>query len=1068
MPQHIWAFDIGSKSVGWAVMGAADDGTPTGEVIAANVVLHDGGILDDSKGTTRRAVRGEKVRARRRVKRRRGRRAVLRKAMADHGFAKQPGWRDRDPWWVRHQLASAPIDDLAKAQHYVAIALPHMARHRGWRNPWLPAPSTAEAQTPERLTELAQELGAPATLGGVCWALLRQSGPTGIRNRDETPEGQHHLREYVPKVLQEHIAAELAAIWRMQANAHPELFTDASRDELAKAVLEQEKPGVPLDRIGRSEVGDPSSYRAPKASPLFQRFRLLDRIANLRIRELDNQKRTLTSGERAAVYDLLDSADQAEWTDVSKRLGIEHERLMGNPDKDGTSGRPPYNQIKAALQNTDMKAKERKQLLAWWDAADVRQREAFIALAIADRTIEVDDPSGAEQVAAELDELGLFELIETIGRAFPAGRAQYSRQVLSDLNDQMESGADLHGAIETTYGHVPPGLLTPWDEPVPHAGVEASMREVRRVIAALDHEFGPPAVIGIEIVRDAMRTHDERNEHNRRIARERDAREAARACLIKDLGIIKPTREQIAKREHMDAQGNQCLYCGGTQADGFTVAAVELDHIVPRASGGATTFVNIAAVCRKCNQAKGPRPFALWCEQDGEKGAARMEQTLERVSRLHPDRWNDKPVKPYIDPKSGRWVRSDKDSNLDQIRKRLQKKSLDKEWGESLDDLQSTAYVSRIVSERIKHRYPQAKVFVLRGGLTAALRNETDIVALVGMGEKKDRNDRRHHAVDAIALALLTQTTWAARTRRRDDAYRNFKLRLISEPKLEKERERAPLDDLLASVQNVAATAPEIIDAMIPVCPRRVRTTGQVHEDTIRPWVMRHVRDAWDAKDIASVRDEPVRTALLRASPRRGNLTADAARTLTLADGTTLNADSEIATARDAEKNSATATWLAVRGGWAKNAEIHHARLIEVTWHENGEKHSKFALAVVPLADVYGESDPFDVPLDADSIAIRSRPEVARALAVDPDAELRTVLTLTQGDVFVKGGEARQVTTFNAMYNRADSLRPARYGGKPRGAANPDGPMVVVASANELESGKALLLDRDHLGHPIT
>lgn len=73
MSHHIWAFDIGSKSIGWAVLGADGDGKPTGEVIAANVVLHDGGILNEKEGTTRRAVRGEKVRGRRRLKRRKRR-----------------------------------------------------------------------------------------------------------------------------------------------------------------------------------------------------------------------------------------------------------------------------------------------------------------------------------------------------------------------------------------------------------------------------------------------------------------------------------------------------------------------------------------------------------------------------------------------------------------------------------------------------------------------------------------------------------------------------------------------------------------------------------------------------------------------------------------------------------------------------------------------------------------------------------------------------------------------------------------------------------------------------------
>jgi CRISPR-associated endonuclease Csn1 len=1063
---HIWAFDIGSKSIGWAVLGADGDGKPTGEVIAANVVLHDGGILNENEGTTRRAVRGEKVRGRRRLKRRKRRLVRLREELEAFGFTKQPGWRDRDPWWARHRLASGPVQDPLQVRHLVAIALGHMARHRGWRNPWLPAPRPAETDTPEEIINLARELDAPATLGGVCWALIRQSGPTAVRNRNEVPEGQRHLREYVPKVHQEHIAAEIAEIWRIQREAHPDLFTDESRDALAEVVLEQERPGVPLERIGKSEIGDPDQYRAPTASPLFQQFRLLDRIANLRIKEPDGAKRRLNQEERQAVYDLLDSPEQVEWRDVAARLGIDEERLMGNPDREGTAGRPPYNQVLAALHNAKIPARDRKRLLAFWENASPDEREALVALAIADRTIEVDDPRTAERVAGELEAQDLFEVVETVGRALPAGRARYSRQALGDLNDQMAQGFDRYEAIGRTYGHVPTGLTTKWDEPVPHAGVEVSMREVRRLVRALEREFGPPVAIGVEIVRDALRTHEERLQHNRRIAREREAREAARRCLIEDFGIANPTREQIAKREHMDAQGNQCLYCGATQAGGFKFETAELDHIVPRASGGSTTFVNIAAVCRRCNQAKGRRPFALWCAEDGEAGAKRMEETLERVSRMAPERWSSSPAKPYIDPNTGRWVRSDKDRNLDKIRRRLKKKSLDKEWGESTDDLQATAYAARVVRERLQNRYPSIPVRVFQGGLTAALRRETDLVEAVGLGGEKNRDDRRHHAFDAVAVGLLTHTTWAARIRRRDEAYHNAKLGLIPESLLERERERAPIDDLLQAVERVKASAPPIFNAMIPVCPRRVRTTGQIHEDRIRPWVKRAIGEAWSKKDIASVRDEHVRTALLRALPARGGLAADPERVLTLADGTTLAADVEVDTARDPEKGTPTATWIPVRGGWAKSAEIHHARLVEVTWSEDGREQSKHALVVVCLADVYGAREPFKVPLSPTSIAVRSCHVLARALAVDQDARVKTLLSLTQGDVFIKNGEAYEITTFNSAADRAESRRPARYGGEPRGVKNPDGPKMVVASAGEFTAGKVKMLRRDHLGRP--
>jgi 5-methylcytosine-specific restriction endonuclease McrA len=50
--------------------------------------------------------------------------------------------------------------------------------------------------------------------------------------------------------------------------------------------------------------------------------------------------------------------------------------------------------------------------------------------------------------------------------------------------------------------------------------------------------------------------------------------------------------------------GWTCGYCGGE--------ATEVDHVEPRARGGATTPANLVAVCRPCNKAKGIRTPGEW------------------------------------------------------------------------------------------------------------------------------------------------------------------------------------------------------------------------------------------------------------------------------------------------------------------------------------------------------------------------------------------------------------------------------------------------------------------------
>ena len=43
-----------------------------------------------------------------------------------------------------------------------------------------------------------------------------------------------------------------------------------------------------------------------------------------------------------------------------------------------------------------------------------------------------------------------------------------------------------------------------------------------------------------------------------------------------------------------------CLYCGSKEN-------LTIDHVVPRASGGKTTWHNCATCCKKCNMAKGSK-----------------------------------------------------------------------------------------------------------------------------------------------------------------------------------------------------------------------------------------------------------------------------------------------------------------------------------------------------------------------------------------------------------------------------------------------------------------------------
>ena len=56
---------------------------------------------------------------------------------------------------------------------------------------------------------------------------------------------------------------------------------------------------------------------------------------------------------------------------------------------------------------------------------------------------------------------------------------------------------------------------------------------------------------------------------------------------------VKLTRQNVFRRDNYS-----CLYCGSGND-------LTIDHVLPRAKGGKTTWKNVATSCKKCNSRKG-------------------------------------------------------------------------------------------------------------------------------------------------------------------------------------------------------------------------------------------------------------------------------------------------------------------------------------------------------------------------------------------------------------------------------------------------------------------------------
>ncbi|MFQ5817641.1 MAG: HNH endonuclease [Terriglobia bacterium] len=59
----------------------------------------------------------------------------------------------------------------------------------------------------------------------------------------------------------------------------------------------------------------------------------------------------------------------------------------------------------------------------------------------------------------------------------------------------------------------------------------------------------------------------------------------------------------LSRRNILLRDRNTCQFCGNV----FPPSALTLDHVIPRARGGETTWENLVACCHACNHRKGDR-----------------------------------------------------------------------------------------------------------------------------------------------------------------------------------------------------------------------------------------------------------------------------------------------------------------------------------------------------------------------------------------------------------------------------------------------------------------------------
>lgn len=799
--QYVLSLDIGANSIGWAALSCDETGEAAGFLDGQALGAHvfDAGVenffgsgqgKEESRGAVRRAARM----MRRQLQRRARRQAKTYNILAEAGLlsslnvpntatttaevrrehdAALAAARDRALKALDLELA-AKLDTKEAREHLPYVlraraldhkldpfelgrALYHIAQRRGFKSArkggsGSPDEDTGAIKAAIKATkELVDSTGADGkarTLG----ELLAKRATSGMRLRP-------HLKD-VPRGDRRLYQQEFAAIWAAQAKHHPQLLTEALREKLAGkkgdggAIFYQRPLKLQDELIGVCDIYDgvkrkPSEKRSPWACMDAQRFRLLQKVNDLRIVE-DETSRPLTAEERKKLIEVLE---------VSRKLTLKRA-------KDGLSVPGILNLAKKAKLNfgrddeddaTDFLPGNRTaaDLCAIFGEATWRALPAEKQSEIADACWKFDDAETLANLAVEqwgLSPEQAMRLEEDV--SLEDDYCGLSRRALRELLPPMEQGEAYMTAKLAVFGDdpAPPirDLLPPVKEHLPtlrNPVVSRALTELRRVVNAVIKRHGKPFMVRIELAREMKKSKKQREEILIENKKREKRRRAAAAEIVAQAGNILGVRNpddvkpwDIERKMLLEECNCICPYTGQSiSMQQLFNGEVDVEHIIPYSRSLDNSFQNKTLCFHSENLNKARRtPYEAYGHTD------RWLEMCDRVARFrNPEKLT---------------------------RFGLYGPALEKFLSEFTNaQLVNTAYAARLALDYIGTLYGlppgkshiadssgRQKIQICNGRLTSLFRAAWRLNDILGEDGRKKRTDHRHHAVDAVCIGVTT------------------------------------------------------------------------------------------------------------------------------------------------------------------------------------------------------------------------------------------------------------------------------------------------------------------------
>ena len=705
--------DIGTNSVGWAVIDVPDQDDEVGSVLAlGSRVFPEGAERSGAALTTKAAERRQKRTMRRQVQRRAKRKSLIRQEFARLGLL------PAEPTEFDDLMLLDPAALLERSANGEALTLREIGRvlywystRRGFLSLRTGGSTTldedeAEDDKPYRLSQFSTSTGERVVVGQeqqVIEFLKSQSAHHGVLSNDVIFGHRGRLEYPVRPIKRKDFLSRPDASIVEEFGLHGLLF-------FQRAVYWHEST------IGSCSLnpkrGQPRAARAERAS---QTYKIWKTIVDLRV-GVDGM--TLTKQQQQRLYDKLSTQKTITFKSLRKVIGLAPDEPINFDDgkKKHLAGHETDTALTKVLGDT-------YQQMAEFD------KDQLVCVLLGQ--------GSSVEVSRQLDKrFGLTdtEAEDALKVRFPTGRSNYSRQTLRTLLKHLPGAETERDAIEAA------GFKTPEQaradkplslEDITNPLVKTALAQVKKVVQAVANEYGrqdTPELfdaVRIELSRDVRANYRQREETSKR----QRLQEKERADAVKQIEEFQPgsgnSRDAQRRLRLLKNQKEACLYSGKpiTVQAALNGAQTQIDHILPRARTLNDSFLNVALVYAGENQAKGDRTIYEW------GGQAKVDEIVTRAEKKNLPRGLIKNLK------------------LERV--------LDDTIPSSL--LVATGYINAVARDYVKELL-NITPEVSRGRLTAHMRYR--------MGLKKNDDDHRRHGQDAAMVALTTPSIAMSLARR--------------------------------------------------------------------------------------------------------------------------------------------------------------------------------------------------------------------------------------------------------------------------------------------------------------